>query len=163
MNGSTGDGRGPEQVSQYVGQPYPPHRRPRPIFAPRDIKFIISLFVILMTIVFAGIASIILYNAYVTIECTVVVDVTVTQFFPGETPKLDIWIDFEGFFSRRAAESITPVMMNGNASSTFTLERIGPYTLYVGFYEGSWGRYVTEEFELGTDDDGATIHFQLTL
>lgn len=163
MNGTTSGEPVPEQVSHYVGQPYPPHRRPRPIFAPRDIKFIISLFVILMTIVVVGFASIRLYDAYITIECTVVVDVTVTQFYSSQTNRLDIWVDYEGFFGHRAAESSPPIMGNGNATSTFTLERIGPYTLYVGFYNNPWGIYKTEEFELDTDDDGGTVHFQMTL
>ena len=146
-----------------MGQPNPPSRRPRPIFAPRDITFFISLTVLIIIALVVFFGSIAWYTNSVTIESEVVVVVNVKGTWTSQNDIIKIWIDYVGYFDQLTRSDHVPLMPSGNATCTFTLTRIGPYKIHAAFSNDPDGNTVTEDLELGTDDDGKTLEILLSL
>jgi hypothetical protein len=161
--GITGAPNEREPIRRYKGQPRPPFRGPRPIFAPREINFFSSLFVVttIAAIVFFG--SLAWYENSVTIESEVVVVVTVRGTWTSQNDIIQVWIDYEGSSDNKAGSDLAPLLPNGNATSTFKLTRIGPYTIHAKFHNDPDGTTVTKDLELGPDDDGKTFEILLRL
>lgn len=161
--GITGPPNGPEQITRYVGQPHPGSRRPRPIFAPREITFFISLIVIISIVLIVFFGSIAWYERSITIEAEVVVVVTVKGTWTSQNDVIDIWIDYEGYSDYMVGLDPAPLMPDGTATSTFKLTRTGPYTIHVAFQDDPNGATVIKELELGPDDDGKTFEILFSI
>lgn len=163
MNRAPRGYRPPSQGPQNVGPHYPRPRRPRPIFAPRDYWFFISLPIVVGITFIAGIALIGVYHDYVNIECEVVVVVTVTGKESYENTMISIHVVHEEGEDYKIGTRRALADPEGVATIAFALMMIGQYTLTARLLDDSSSPVATEGFELVSDDDGGTKRIDMSI